>query len=179
MKNGFRGFQEYLSHLAYDYRANVEHASAPATWLRANVTDAMISALTRGQWDRLERTVAALMGALASDALVKQGYTKRTWRPTSARQPGVRKLDGYGSRYCDWDRGSPGWRDHVYRLTRKGEDGATHEYFVSEPYDLNEDGLRSLVRLMDEGWSVSVGANWALHYPGSTMRVMVWKEQSR
>lgn len=174
---GFRGFQQYLDHLCWDRNLTPENDSEPRRWLRTHVTDAIIEALTPAQLDRLERTVSALLGVLRASVLVRQGFSIREWRPTSARQPGVRKLPGHGSRYFEWRHDLRGWHDHPYRLTRTDQDGRKREYFVSEPYGLDEAGLRSLVTLMDEGWRVRVDADWALHYPGSTLRVCLMRKE--
>lgn len=178
ISRGFRGFQKYLDHLCWDRHLTPENDSAVRRWLRTNVTDALIAALTPAQHDRLERTVCALLGALRVRVLTQQGYTLREWRPTSAKQPGVRKLEGYGSRYYEWRRDTPGWVDHPYRLTHKHRtEDRTVTTYISEPYSLGEEGLRSLLKLADEGWVVNVTAEWALHYPGSTLRVCLKRKE--
>ena len=51
----------------------------------------------------------------------------------------------------------------------KREDGKTVETFISEPYSLDEEGMRSLLKLVDAGWAVSVTGmrRYTIHVPGS------------
>lgn len=177
---GVRGFGRYLEHLIGSYRpwqVN-DHDSPPARAIRDAVSDDILDALTPQQRDRLERTLSAALGALRAGIMFRQGMTLRAWRPTNARQPGVRRVEGYGSRFFEWDRNRRGWIDHPYRLTYKREDGTTVERFISEPYQISEEGLRSLVALADEGWSVHLDADWSLHYPGSTLRVVISRKEA-
>lgn len=178
-KHGFRGFWRYLDHLTYSYRRERKHDSEPTRWLTEHISDDVLDALTPGQHDRLERTVSAVLGALRVGLLVRQGWTLRPWRPTNARQPAVRRGDGYGSRFFEWDPRHTGWIDHPYRITTRAPDGALIERFIAEPYNLNADDLRALAKLADEGWSVTVDADWSLRYPGSTVRVVISRKEDR
>lgn len=173
---GFRGFGRYLTHLVGDWRREIRDRTPVTDFLRGHITDDWIAGLNRCQFDYLERTLSAVLGTMRVQSFLRQGYTLRPWRPSSLKQPGVRKIGGYGSRFYDWDMHLGGWRDHPYRLTHKKDDGSTVETFISEPYSLDEDGMRSLLKLADEGWVVSVTAEWALHYPGSTLRVCLMRK---
>ena len=171
---GFRPFARYLSHLIGDYQppisTHIEGDSDAGRTIREQISDAMIAGLTSQQLGRLERTVSAVLGALRVDCLFRQGFSLRPWRPTNARQPGVQQVGGYGNFY-EWRHDLSGWRDHTYRLVGKDRDGKPLEYFISEPYGLHEEGLRSLLKLADEGWRVRIDADWSLHYPGTTLRI--------
>jgi hypothetical protein len=175
---GFRGFLKYLDHLCGDRRMNREGASDAVGWLREHITDDLIHGMTWVQRDRLERTIAAVLGALRVAPLFQDGWTIRPWRP-KAGTPGVSKLDGYGARLYDWSAEHRCWIDHPYRLTKSDAGGKKQERFVSEPYHLDEDALRALAALAEEGWSVRVDAEWSLHYPGSTVRVVIGPKGER
>jgi hypothetical protein len=169
-RRGFRPLSRYLLHLMGSPLRTGYTARTSA--LTNGLTDAEIDALTVQEYDTFERTLSAVLGALRASAFVRGSWSLRAWRPKRG-QPAVERTS-YGS----WEfarHGFSGWIDHPYRLVRKREDGSARELFVSEPYSLDAEGLRALVALADEGWLVSVGADWALHYPGSTLHITIEK----
>lgn len=169
---GLRSLDRYVSHLCFRYR---DDAPDWAISLINALSDRCIEDLSVRQWDTAERLLCAVLGAMRASVMLKQGASVRAWRPRSG-QPSVRRTV-----YGDWEfakGASASWIDHPYRLVFKQEDGSQHEYFCSEPYSLSAEALRDLVALADQGWSVSVGTDWALHYPGSTLHVRVSKPRT-
>jgi hypothetical protein len=169
-RRGFRTLSRYVLHLLGSSR---RAGQAPNTLARAgDLTDAAIDALTVQEYDTLERTLSAVLGALRASAFIHGSWSLRAWRPKRGQPAVERTSDG------SWEfaqHGFSGWIDHPYRLVRKRKDGSTRELFVAEPYSLDAEGLRALVALADEDWLVSVGADWALHYPGSTLHITIEK----
>jgi hypothetical protein len=129
---------------------------------------------TERDLDQLERLAAAVQAACRVEMWKRIGFVEREWRPTTPNSPARRKHEDWGTWDFDYDL-THGWFDHAYRLTRK-EDGVT--LFCSEPYRLEGDGLRNLVKLMDQGWSVSVGAEYAIWFAGHTLLVQIRKRES-
>jgi hypothetical protein len=111
---------------------------------------------------------AAALRALGHRGLRRAGVKQRRW-PMHRRGPGMLRESG---RYRYYTLPPHDWWDHGYLLVRP--DG--EQQWVSEPYQLSADGLRQLVALEDEGWSVWVDGR-GLHYPGQTVRVLITRER--
>lgn len=61
--------------------------------------------------------------------------------------------------------------DHGYTLIGAGRE----RVWVGEPYDLTVSDMRALVRWASQGWQVCVRAWGAVHFPGHTLRVNLWR----
>ncbi|HTU20244.1 MAG TPA: hypothetical protein VMG10_19425 [Gemmataceae bacterium] len=134
-------------------------ATDTANQIRDLLLSAGLDTLSDGQVGYLKDVLAGGMAAITEEQL-SRCYHVRSWD---------RKGPGYDSRgvYCG------AWMDHLSRLIDKD----THQvYFRSEPYDLRGDGLRELVKLLDDGWSVQIDASCSAHYPGWTTAVLIWKD---
>jgi hypothetical protein len=83
--------------------------------------------------------------------------------------PGVTKLPHNG-----WELKATGWQDHCSRLiTPKA--GKT---YVSEPYNLDGEGLRDLAELSGQGWDVHITAWRSTWYPGHTLAIELCREKA-
>lgn len=92
----------------------------------------------------------------------------------------LKEIQGiYRVRQYAWGKGSPtgdheNWDDdfvdHPSRWTHRGTGRVT---FVSEPYELNDEGIKKLAKLIDEGWSVRINPGISQHFPGRTMAVLI------
>ena len=115
---------------------------------------------------------AAKVVAALSLGFKKAGWTVRPWRPGPRGPLAHRIVNDYYS-YWDWDKSTHyPWFDHPYRLVHKAK---AIELFCLEPYDIYEDGVAALAKLHGAGWDVSISAQGALHFPGSTMRIAIRK----
>lgn len=135
-----------------------------------------LSNLTFDQLENLDQAALALSGAIRAEINKRQGVKRSSWEKSG---PG-RKKEGRGSwAFWKWGGGKrPGWADHPVKvLLPKDKDGDALTWYCGEPYRLYADDLRSLVKLNDEGWEVLVSAENALHFPGRTMLVALWKKK--
>jgi hypothetical protein len=118
-------------------------------------------------WDHhnLERLGAAMMAASRECGMAAAGWQRRRWDrygPDTERYPGNA-----------WAiHGHPGYLDHPYRL--KPPEGPA--WYVGEPYQLEADAILHLADLIRQGWSVTVRADRALHFPGHTLSVWVRRQ---
>jgi hypothetical protein len=120
-----------------------------------------------------ERLRAAQLAAERSEHLRANGWTCRAWCPTSRDSPAtIRRWKGYPR---EWDATlTHGWLDHPYRVVNKAS-GRT--VFVAEPYALYDDALVGLAQLVQQGWSVEILPEMALHFPGWT--IAIWIERQK
>ena len=98
--------------------------------------------------------------------------------------------------YHGWDRNAPWvereeygtWSiisdgrpvDHIYRLRRNADDVDKIErpIYVSEPYELGLEGMHHLLDLDNAGWSVTVRASGARHFPGHTLAISLCRKDA-
>jgi len=79
-----------------------------------------------------------------------------------------------------WDRHGPprvnGGEvfDHRYTLC----DGEGRKKYVSEPYQIAEDGIRELLEIQQRGWTIEIKAGNALHFPGHTVAITFEREEN-
>lgn len=102
---------------------------------------------------------AALQSKAVGERLGRQGWKLREWKQRGSPVP-IRN-----------GRSTPGrWLDHPYRLVNPGTGEVV---WVTEPYGIELDDIAELAQLRDEGWDVSLNANYAMHYPGWTIAVWI------
>jgi len=92
------------------------------------------------------------------------GWQYQEWL-AQVGEPGVTR-SGTGLRYAPW-------MDHLYKLITPQRE----QVFVAEPYEVSGAGLANLARLARQGWRISVRPDLALHYPGRTVAVWVWRQE--
>ena len=117
--------------------------------------------LTERETSDLKRVMAAFIAASNAEHLTGQGITVRSF---DSRGPGVERENG------GWFLNRGGWADHVYALQHPGTKGKT---YVSEPYEVDNDGIRTLARLIDEGWDVHLTGRDGMHFPGWTFCIFL------
>ena len=67
-----------------------------------------------------------------------------------------------------------GWLDHIGVLRDDGQ-----EYFVSEPYDLDSDAIRDLVKDAERfNFDFQISA-LSYHYPTRTVRILAWPREAK
>lgn len=158
----------------YGRRPDDDHTEASDA-LRALIQKADIASMTWRQLDQLERCAAALMGVIRTEEYRRHGMKQRVWNETSPA-PGAKRVHfGHGYHgYMQTD--GRVWIDHPYILHYPPrEDGRKVKAYVSEPYRVFSDGVKRLAELVDEGWSVDIGAERALHFPGHTVQIKLTK----
>ncbi len=120
-----------------------------------------------------ERVRSAGIAAERTADFIKRGWKRRPWTATTPGSPCVKRHRGFnGGSYLDFDWGATEeWFDHWYRLVMPGG-----TVFVSEPYDIGPKGMANLAALEDQGWDVMVRAANALHFPGRTVAVWIYRK---
>jgi hypothetical protein len=112
------------------------------------------------------RLFAAFMSAYNADVIDADGKRDiKKWdgkAPTAARDP----AGGYVIERKQFV-------DHTYRIRHK-ESGTIA--YVSEPYLIDEEGLRELVELIDEGWAAAIRGSMCLHFPGHSVQVLLTRK---
>lgn len=121
--------------------------------LRDLLASADLDALDASGLDLLERSALALVGAVHTERLRRQGWQVRDWY--AAAPPALAEPPA-------------GWRDHPYVLLQREREAML---FCSEPYELRGADLRALAKLVGAGWDVHVDAGSAVQFPGRTLRV--------
>jgi hypothetical protein len=149
------------------YAGGKSGESPLASRLRQLLEQALSEELTGEQRDYLERILAGALSFLGERAIA-EAFKLRTW--TDKQAPGSE----YHASYRSWMPGSlsAGWRDHLSRLVSK-ETGQV--YFRSELYEVNNEGLRSLTLLAEQGWKILFRPNLSDHFPGRTLAVLLSK----
>lgn len=101
-----------------------------------------------------ERILQAGTKAIRENQLKKWGYKRREhWD-----KKGPVDLDLHHER----------WIDHPYRLYKEGK-----KWYVSEPYNLDDEGFEALGELVRRGWNVHVTSWQATHFPGHTLAIWI------
>lgn len=120
-----------------------------------------IPKMSSAQLDHLVRVLASGLAHVKS-AAIERYYKVAAW---DRGGPGIDKHGGYDQ--C--------WIDHPSKLLDKNP-GTT--IYRSEPYELDGDGIRELVVLMDKGWDVTIDGHMSAHFPGETVAVLVTKRRA-
>lgn len=117
--------------------------------------------------DTIRRLFAAFMSAQESDHIEEAGKNIKEW---DRKAPTAVDRDRRGAYMIE----KRGFVDHPYRIRDKESGRAT---YVSEPYEISEEGLRELVNLIDDGWSAYIRAD-GLHFPGLTVKVVLERKEN-
>lgn len=115
-----------------------------------------------------ERLRAAEAVAELTKTLKERGWVERRWTPGPKTPLSVKTVFGWERRKLHGN-----WFDHPYRLVNKGK---AKECFIVEPYGVY-DAWEDFLRLEREGWDVSLSARSALHFPGSTIAVIIQRKR--
>jgi hypothetical protein len=120
------------------------------------------------------RTLAAVISETRHTYLAEHGWSQCAWEAKRYREPYPPILEAFKDDLHALYKGkrSDGWMDHSYRLTRRAPDGVV---YVSEPYEIGSEGIRNLAWLIEQGWSVSITAGSALHFPSWTIAILVFQ----
>lgn len=114
----------------------------------------------------LEGFCQGFAAAIRQETRRRGGWRQRGW---DAKGPGTRR-----SECGSWELPGNMIFDHVYRLVQKERQETV---YVSEPYDLTEEGCRALTALAEQGWSITVSAGEATHFPGHTVALVFQRKE--
>jgi hypothetical protein len=153
------------SHGRAAYTDNTSGESPVATHIEQLLRDIDTSVLSHAQIDHLERVLSAGLSGLQLETLSRFGIKIRRWNPRKG-QPGVTTNGLMALR---------GWNDHPsVRVHKKG----TIEY-VTEPYGIDDDALRDLVNVADQGWDIRIDTYYSSHFPGRTIGIFFTKKEKK
>lgn len=120
--------------------------------------------MTANDLDDVMRAAAALIRVARLESLRRAGATQSgRW---SAKGPFVRRERRGYSVYAP-----SGLVDHARRVKVLCENGKCRELFVAHPYDLDEEALRQLVAVADEGWAIRIDGR-SEYFPSETVRIV-------
>jgi hypothetical protein len=155
-----------------EYAGGERGGSVWAARVRALLEEVPYDELTGAQRDYMGRVLSGGLACLREAARGRHA-TRRAWRPGPGTPAAVPRTDYLLGRYWEADAGLvTGWLDHPYRLAFR--DGSP-PWFVSEPYEIGNEGIRHLAAVIDAGWDVQIGAARATHFPAHTVAVVLEK----
>ena len=116
------------------------------------------------QEDDLCRMLESVLWLIRRQDLKRAGWMQRRW---DRHGPGVK--GGAHDWYTD-----ARWIDHPMRLTKTG----APTIYVSEPYNLSDEGILELAELVKKGWDIHISAWRAVHFPGHTLAIWMVRHPS-
>ena len=100
-------------------------------------------------------------------AVIARGWRYMDFKPPRKSMAGIQR-ERLNARFWVYSSFGGIW-DHAYRLVHR--DGRV--LWVGEPYQLNGTALEDIAKLREQGYDVEIRSDWAIHYPGCTVAVLV------